>query len=489
MRCLEEGNLGSSERKSWWSPLNAFLGSSRFGLVLLLVLGCVSLLGMFIPQNAPPEIYVSRYGQAWGRFLLLTGLATVYRVWWYLLLIILVLINLLVCSAGRIKKSFRQAFSRPRAQDNELLQRTEPTDLEVAPALLRDALAHRLRTRGYSVDSVENGSLRMIAAQKGTVSRIGFLITHLSIIAILVAGAVNGRLGYRHQVDVRIGESFTVGKIEPGADFSVRLDDFRIETTETGQVRDYKSVLTVVKGGHDVLTKTVEVNHPLTYGGLGFYQASYGQDPSAIREAGLYYSESMLESAEGGGSPHGETPPAELILPFRKKVPVPGTDLEAAITDYVPHFVKDLSTGVVSSRSDEPKLPAIKLDVLREGKVVDSGWLIEGMDFHSRDTLLGRFHFAGYTPLFYAGIDVAKNPGVPILFAGFALASVGIFLSFFVPWERVWIKIEDRGSGRSSLRIAGTSSKGQSGFRRQLQGLREFAAGATGWEKGDASDR
>jgi cytochrome c biogenesis protein len=449
---------------------------------------------MFVPQNAPHEEYISRYGQRLGGFVQLTGLGSVYRVWWYLLLIILVLINLLVCSAGRIKRSFRQAFSRPRAQDNELLQDTKPIGLEVAPALLRDALARRLRAKGYSVDSVENGPLGLIAAQRGAVSRIGFLITHLSIIAILVAGAINGRLGYRHQQDVRIGESFAAGDIEPGADFDVRLDDFQIETAETGQVRDYKSVLTVIQGGQKVLTKTVEVNHPLIYGGLGFYQASYGQDPSAIKDARLFYSEDTFESADDSQSPHGEsphggTPPVELILPFRQKAPVPGTDLEAVITDYVPHFVKDLATGVVSSRSDEPKLPAIKLDVLQDGKVVDSGWLIEGMDFHSRGTLLGRFHFVWYTPLFYAGIDVAKNPGVPLLFVGFAIASVGIFLSFFIPWERIWIKIDQQGPGRSHVRITGTSSKGQGGFKRQLEKLREFAAGAERWEKGDEGGR
>jgi len=448
---------------------------------------------MFIPQNAPHDEYVSRYGQTLGGFVHLTGLGTVYRVWWYLLLIVLVLINLLVCSAGRIRRSFRQAFSRPRAQDNELLQDTRPIEVEVEPARLRDALARRLRAKGYSVDSAENSSLRLIAAQRGAVSRIGFLITHLSIITILVAGAINGRLGYRHQQNVRIGESFAAGDIEPGADFDVRLDDFQIETTETGQVRDYKSVLTVVRGGQTVLTKTVEVNHPLIYGGLGFYQASYGQEPSAIRNAGLLYSESAFESTDGiespHESPHGGTPPEELLLPFRQKAPVPGTDLEVVITDYVPHFVKDLSTGVVSSRSDEPKLPAIKLDVLQDGKVVDSGWLIEGMDFHSRGTLLGRFHFAWYTPQFYAGIDVAKNPGVSLLFVGFAIASVGIFLSFFVPWERIWIKIDQQGPGRSHVRITGTSSKGQGGFKRQLERLREFASREEGSEKGDEGGR
>ncbi len=471
------------------SSLNSFLGSSKFGLVLLLILGCVSLLGMFIPQGAPPDVYVSRYGQALSGFVRLTGLDTVYRVWWYLLLIILVLINLVVCSAGRIRRSLRQAFSRPRAQDNDLLQDARPVELGVEPTFLRDSLVRRLRANGYSVDSAEDGPVKLIAAQRGAVSRIGFLVTHLSVISILVAGAVNGRLGYRHQQNVSVGESFSAGKIEPGADFDVRLDDFQIETTETGQVRDYKSVLTVIRGGREILTKTVEVNHPLTYGGIGFYQASYGQDPAAIRDAHLFYGETPFEGMSETESPHGGTPPVEVVPPFRQKTPVPGTDLEVVITDYVPHFVKDLETGVVSSRSEEPKLPAVKLEVLQGGKVADSGWLIQGMDFHSRDTLLGRFHFAWYTPVFYAGIDVAKNPGVSLLFVGFAVASLGILLSFFVPWERIWVKIDQRGPGRSQMRIAGACSKGQAGFKRRLDRLREFAAETRGREKGDEGGR
>lgn len=452
---------------------------------------------MFILQNAPPEEYISRYGQAFGSFVHLTGLGTVYRVWWFLLLIVLVLINLVVCSAGRIKRSFRQAFSRPRAQDNELLENARPADLGAEPALLWNSLARRLRAKGYSVDSAESGQVKLIAAQRGTISRIGYLVTHLSIIMILVAGAINGRSGFRHQQEVKIGQSFDVSRIEPSAHFDIRLDDFQIETTHTGQIKDYKSVLTVIQGGREVVTKTVEVNHPLVYGGLGFYQASYGQDPSAIRDAGLFYTEVEGEGegqghgqsqGEGQGGPHseGEGPSSsvELILPFRQKTPVPGTDLEVMVTDYVPHFVKDLATGVVSSRSNEPKLPAIKLDVLQDGKMIDSGWLVEGMDAHSMDTVLGRFHFAWYTPLFYSGIDVAKNPGVSLLLVGFGAASVGIFLSFFVPWERIWIRISQQGPGRSQVRIAGASSKGQAGFKRELDRLREFAAGTTGAEKG-----
>ena len=39
-----------------------------------------------------------------------------------------------------------------------------------------------------------------------------------------------------------------------------------------GEVKDWKSTLSVVEEGQPVLTRTVEVNHPLSYGGYRFYQ-------------------------------------------------------------------------------------------------------------------------------------------------------------------------------------------------------------------------
>lgn len=45
-----------------------------------------------------------------------------------------------------------------------------------------------------------------------------------------------------------------------------------------GKIKDFKSKLQIVAGGKVVAEKTIEVNHPLTYGGYSFYQASYDQE-------------------------------------------------------------------------------------------------------------------------------------------------------------------------------------------------------------------
>jgi cytochrome c biogenesis protein len=432
---------------SVWSSVYSFLASPRFCLLLLLIIGCLSFLGMLIVQNAPVEQYDLRYGKPWGGFIRATGLGSIFQSWWYLLLLLLLALNLVLCSLKRLRLSISQAFRGPVAEDNEMLRGARSVNVDAEAGDVSRRIEDGLRRKRFAVRSKVSGSHGLLAGQKGGISRMGFLVTHIAVILVLVAGAVNGQWGVRIQRPVSIGEFLEVREIEPSADFRIRVDDFVIETTDEGKISDFKSTLTVVRNGKDFLTKVIQVNQPLRYEGVSFYQSSYGQEPDRIREARILFVEN--ESSDY----------LVVDVPFGEQVPVYGTDMTVSVTEYVPHFVKDLSTGMVRSRSREPRLPAVKLDIFRDQRPVDSGWLIMGMDVHSGTGELSRFHFADYYPLFYTGIDMAKNPGVSLLFTGFGIASIGIFLSFFVSWRRIWVKISRVAPGRCELRVAGVSRK------------------------------
>ncbi len=58
-------------------------------------------------------------------------------------------------------------------------------------------------------------------------------------------------------------------------DFSIRCNSFAIDFYPNGMPKEYTSSLTVLENGREVLTKTIEVNDPLTYKGITFYQSSY----------------------------------------------------------------------------------------------------------------------------------------------------------------------------------------------------------------------
>lgn len=409
-----------------------------------------------------------KYGESWGNFIRVVGLGNVYSAWWYQILIVLISINLVLCSVKRIGPSFGQAFSKPRAHDHEILRDARAVSVPVGPATVLSGVETNLRHKGFAVDSLDRGPVKLVAAQKGTISRIGFIVTHVAVLLVLIAGVVNGKFAYRHEKPLGIGESLDVSKVEPSARFSIRLDDFVIERTEEGRIRAFKSTLTVIENGKEVMTKVMGVNHPLTYKGVGFYQASYDERPEGIREARIYL-------VDGGTSAVG------IDVPFGETRDVPGTDLQIRVTDYVPYFVKDLVTGEVSTRSLEPRLPAVKLEVMRLGKIVDSGWLIMEMDSHSARGELARFHFADYYPLSYSvisGIDVVRNPGTSLMFTGFGIASIGLSLSFFVPFRRIWVRISEERPGRSEVRIAGISNRQPLALKREIDGLYEIVGSA-----------
>ena len=83
--------------------------------------------------------------------------------------------------------------------------------------------------------------------------------------------------------------------------FSIKLKDFHLEyypkdyaSIEPKIIKDYLSDVVVIASGKEVANKTIEVNHPLHYGGYHFYQYSYDPEAedytvlSVASDSGLY---------------------------------------------------------------------------------------------------------------------------------------------------------------------------------------------------------
>ncbi|MEK9148727.1 MAG: cytochrome c biogenesis protein ResB [Candidatus Desantisbacteria bacterium] len=103
--------------------------------------------------------------------------------------------------------------------------------------------------------------------------RIATYITHFSILVILFGGAIDSIFGFKAYIEIKEKETVDL------FDFSLRLDDFSVEYYANPKIpKDYKSRLTCLEKGKPVLTKTIEVNHPLVDKGIWFYQADFGID-------------------------------------------------------------------------------------------------------------------------------------------------------------------------------------------------------------------
>jgi cytochrome c biogenesis protein len=57
--------------------------------------------------------------------------------------------------------------------------------------------------------------------------------------------------------------------------FELRVNDFSLTYYDNGAPKEYRSDLTVIDNGQEVLNKSIVVNDPLSYKGFTFYQSSY----------------------------------------------------------------------------------------------------------------------------------------------------------------------------------------------------------------------
>lgn len=69
-----------------------------------------------------------------------------------------------------------------------------------------------------------------------------------------------------------------------------------------------------------------------------------------------------------------------------------------------------------------------------------------------------------------SGLQISRSPGKNVVYIGFALLSVGVFLMFYVPNRKLWFWIEQQGE-TSRILAAGSGSRHQRDFEREFERL------------------
>jgi cytochrome c biogenesis protein len=242
--------------------------------------------------------------------------------------------------------------------------------------------------------------------------------------------------------------------------FRVRVEDFTIETTPAGKIADYKTTATVYDPD-SLFTFVIEVNKPLVYKGYYFYQSSYGYEPRTVKSVEL-----MVSDKEG------KPVAAHVKLPFKKPVEVPGTDVTLVASDFAADFVYDIATKTVSTRSNEHRNPAVKIEVYRDGEKQFDQWLMmRAMGMHSSKDEKYDFRLLSYVPDAYTVLEVRTHPLMGVIWTGFGMMVVGVFLSFYVTQRRVWVAVGPGEDGTAEIHLAAASRKDKETFRRQFYGI------------------
>ena len=390
--------------------------SMKTGLFLLAVIILFSIAGTVIPQ----ERTISTAGPVFLFFYYTLNLGDIYHSWWFSFLLFCLCCNIAVCSFSRLPALWRTTFSIPSWPN--LLPGKQEHRIHISPSEATALIRQALKNAGFRV--WDFGPHRLYG-RKGQLAPWGTFLVHISVLLIAIGGFYGSVGGFRYTVQMAPGDSVVIGTGDhsgTGVPFSLTLKAFTIDHYSNGQVSDWISTLEVFQNGIKIMDQDVKVNHPLSYQGLSFYQSSY---------ANLY----SLELRSPGHTLH----PVRL----QEKQPYILNEQEGIAVipvKYLPDF--DTQNPMVS-RSAKPLNPHVIYLAYAGGRPLGMNAVAVGKPLLLPGTPIEVvFHAVQET----SGLEVKHDPGLPLVFTGFALMSLAFFISLYPRRRIVCIDISPDGT-------------------------------------------
>ncbi|MCX7974360.1 MAG: cytochrome c biogenesis protein ResB, partial [Candidatus Aminicenantes bacterium] len=306
----------------------------------------------------------------------------------------------------------------------------------------------------YKIKEKKGETELALVARKRIIGLFGADVVHLAILLILIGGLISGLFSFRIDLALHEKEITSI----PKSNFAVRLEAFVTEYYPNGQVKDWKSTLTIIEGGRDVLSQTVEVNHPLNYKKYMFYQSAYGWDwDKADLEIVIHFAEAQ-----------GQDKVVQVKTGQKARI---DTSHEIQVHRFLPDFVLDENKRPFS-RSNEPNNPAAFVELTRNGKKLFSGWLFARFpDFrkmHSTQDSPFSLELKNYSASQYSVIHVSRDPGTSFIWAGCIFIMLGLALAFYWTPREIRFFLQSRGD-RTLILAAGLANKNKEGLEKEME--------------------
>lgn len=440
------------ETKTILEHLRKLFCSVKLAVYTLITLSATSIIGTIILQNGTRDQYVHRYGEAAYNLIKVFDIDDMYQAWWFLGLIVILCINIAVCSIGRLRRTWKIIF---KVSFNLERFRRSKASVTFEKKTAFDAFKQRsdlfLTRQVGKTDSKETDKGIAIFVEKGRWTRLGVYIVHASILLLLIGALIGSRYGFKANIQIKEGETsnvaFIANKRTPiQLDFTIKCNDFEVKFYDTGAPEEFRSNLTIIENGKERLTKDIRVNHPLRYKGINIFQSSYGTTrPDSVVLDILKRSDKTMISKKVKA---GET----ITLPDNQ-----GTfKLEGLLPryDFQEHNLGEALLGTVTPNDKESfqvglplKFPSF--DKMRKGPFA---FLIN--EFEQR---------------YFTGLQVTKDPGVWYVYAGFILMIIGCWITFFMAHQSFCIEIEKKEQDRLSITMTGITNRNNQGIKRKLK--------------------
>lgn len=429
------------------------LASLKLTVFIFLVLAACSIVGTLFPQGLTFEQVDSQFtpGAAW--WIKTLGLNDLYRTGWFQLLLLLLCVNLVVCTLQRLPKTIKLLRRREDHVDPQKLSRFNYSrEITVkAPWTKLEGPITQVFSKGFaSIQKIEDANAFTGVAEKGRWSLWMVYVVHLSILVILFGSLLGSIFGFKGFMNISEGEAAAEVTLYSGSHsvmlpFEIRCDKFEVSYYDNGMPKEFRSDLTVLDKGKDIHKQEIRVNDPMTYDGVTFYQASYGTN---LKQAEIEFTDTAS----------GKT--YTLTLPFRQMVEIPGTRDQVQVMEYR----QDLSGFG----------PAMVLALAREGQQPMGSWvLVKKPEFHGNRIQNYRIKVLQAKETSYTGLQVKRDPGLWIVWVGFASLLIGIGMIFYASHRKVWVWAgpSSPGSNTAKILVSGRTTKNPLAFEQEFNEL------------------
>jgi cytochrome c biogenesis protein len=302
----------------------------NLAITLLVAVALASIVGTVLQQNQPYGDYLMKFGPYWFEVFRALDLYDVYSAPWFLAIFTLLVVSTSACVIRNAPSMLREMFTyRSRVGENEIRAMREHVEWPHLPMSVEAAAIEGRRVlmdEGFKFKETRVKEGYLFSARKGSLQRLGYILTHVAIVVICIGGILDSRIwlsyqeffgnlkvetrsiplsqvpeeskvpatnpGFRGNVNVPEGSQSSVlflnvrdGYVVQQLPFDVEVTDFRIEHYINGMPKSYESDLVVhdPKYPDKTVKATIAVNKPLIYKGYAIYQASFGDGGSRMQ--------------------------------------------------------------------------------------------------------------------------------------------------------------------------------------------------------------
>lgn len=458
------------------------LVSLRSAVLLIGVLTALSVIGTIIPQNLEAVEYLRRYPTS-GHWFIVLGFDDMYRSLIFQASLWLLSFSTVACIMTRWKSTSRRLWGRiSHVSEKEV--RAFPCSKKLEKPVVVD-----LKTIFTSARTDDAGN-EILLRTSGKLSLLGGLILHVGFLAVLAGGLIGVFYGVETAIrggkdeiipiapleavraardadkisrearairhfspeDPRLEEMrkrvdelhavYAAGVASPA--FRLLFDELWVDhyhgpEGEQKGIKSWNSKLRFIRDGVESEPVAIKVNHPVTFGDYTFYQASWNRIFRKIR-----VKVDLISGQEGMLKDFLAAPASfPLMIELKKHEPVkPDWSMhEFVLHDFLPDFriINDRFVSV-SHELNNPAGRIVAYDAA--GNISGRAWAFPDdrvMQPGHVSNMPFLFTFIEAEPEFESGLQMAHDPGKPVVWIGCLLFTIGMILSFYIPYREEWV--------------------------------------------------